>query len=1852
MSTDPNFKSWFESTVFADDSKEESINMDTGDSGGTHPLHNSWAFVVDGAYYGVGSSAVITNPFGVIPIFNCLAFTPLSFGAMEQTSNIIGTYAVENISATSGPRIAFIRNKLTGFTDANNEAGSSSTRFAGTARVESTHAAARGFFDVGAIVHKGLRLAMPFYPWAADEALDTGEDAYMTNNYEVWDKLPNECTDSIPDTAGSFIYNLRTDPLVLFRPQPQPGEVDTSGDTAGIDPTERTAQILGYENSDDMMDALGEGEITQEAWQAAQTQAAEEVAAAGYETTGEDPMWDLGRNTGGNPMALLAGIHDSNFDTVQDFHSDIEQRFLAISMQVGTIGADVAKELMEGYRDQLKSWQLACTKFSGFFYMGGRAYAGIGGGMEHPPRLEWGLQGATAGDAPAENGGMPGENKDIFGYRQLSYSREYSTRTGDHYRPRVRSVKGYNIQRNATLQIAKHIAAGGTTSLGGFSMYEGHGDLGTYIGKCPYGSTMLIPNAFIADFDNLWDYLEDTVVPIESAEGLTQSALNTLKTRCGSLGLRTVETEGEDNVTYEEDSFVYGVRNAESFDLFCNMNLWGNYQEDAPDVYIPETYRRSLFPEWSMNGSTVWNSYAGERQAVNGLSYSEAQSRNFEGDDDEVVIVTEEGEYIDRTQAYPPSAREHGAYLASNRRAIRFISVLSLQYEYVDMVLHNAERFIEDPEAYNADAAAFNERREADDAFIENELAAYQALIQPSLDYAEEIREYVATAGLEAYTDAIVECAERQFEEGRYGTIQEALEACHAVWSGVNLEVQDEEQMNRDRLRDQCALMALMDDISNLSHSRDIDIRTNGLTNTVCLENYSTAVNQQNYVVNSLLNNPRFTGFYTLTPAKISALTPYLRFYMVYDRIRSSNDGEETFTDLATPISVEVPFGNSLSKDLSLGGIDQVNDMFKTSHERGYGAGINSFEWKYFGKNEFTADKDITAKLSLHFPSLSEFLKNRNLPVDADLAEAASLDNNFISFRYSDMAAYAGAVAHMSELSYTLKVTVGWVYDTSQATFLREKFGFETWELTAIENCFANLILSKVDHTINIKEDGSVTVNIEYIANAGGILRSAAANVMTDVGMMVFDDAIEAVKEDVRKACEGTDGGGRKMLSDISNASTRVRDRLEVRAHSAMIRRLEGSRGHANNVAWTTGDDLLDQKLTEKVQELLHNTRADVGQLSNTTGMVTREMSGDEWNLEPTVLPERIFLIKLMQNEINWLQNYGPQWKQQMSFVDGARVFRNLGPLQGHRIADAQSGISANPAENTQLGRGFELAEIAVTQRSEAAAASADFFSFSFLQPDPTDSETGESIANPNADLVVTNPSLTLQHSIDDYSENLGRGDISNSAEVGNTPDDIHTQASEMVAESNQIREGAEKFIYYFFYQDLIEVLFSIIKENAAYLDRRDNTDKYSKEVERTKVILGNIEIYVPENTVSRFNGTGRIIDNQQVYVMNLGDMPVSVAYFRQWLIHNVVSRNKKTYYILDFIKDTLRDLVVGPLNDTSCWNRSRGMMEDNGIIQVHGTVANAIGTTNPSTEELVDPLVKLQHDYRTFVESNPASPFSGAGSSDITYRSYSDAFDTAPMQTLIRPSINADFPPLAERPILRTDNSREISNVTESFEFVILYASQMNTNRTGDIRADAADGVYHYSIGNNKGIVKNIKFTKAEAAGVREARLEQVGAMRNSRAQLMDKYDVELETFGTIAVLPGTQIYIDPFGLSPLLGDPSETPERVLRRTQGQSLSSRRAVDLGEASTETFNDASLAGVMGIGGYYIIVEATSFIEAGKYMTKIKAMFDHFGGSAGLTQEVEPSTDTELAHQVDCDASMLNAPVPQVADEEG
>mgnify|MGYP001182960807 CR=1 FL=1 len=52
-----------------------------------------------------------------------------------------------------------------------------------------------------------------------------------------------------------------------------------------------------------------------------------------------------------------------------------------------------------------------------------------------------------------------------------------------------------------------------------------------------------------------------------------------------------------------------------------------------------------------------------------------------------------------------------------------------------------------------------------------------------------------------------------------------------------------------------------------------------------------------------------------------------------------------------------------------------------------------------------------------------------------------------------------------------------------------------------------------------------------------------------------------------------------------------------------------------------------------------------------------------------------------------------------MTYVQGDRVFPNLGPLQGYEITDAQSEINTEPIPNSQLGRTFERSEIASVKK-------------------------------------------------------------------------------------------------------------------------------------------------------------------------------------------------------------------------------------------------------------------------------------------------------------------------------------------------------------------------------------------------------------------------------------------------------------------------------------------------------------------------------------------------------------------------
>jgi hypothetical protein len=1187
-----------------------------------------------------------------------------------------------------------------------------------------------------------------------------------------------------------------------------------------------------------------------------------------------------------------------------------------------------------------------------------------------------------------------------------------------------------------------------------------------------------------------------------------------------------------------------------------------------------------------------------------------------------------------RTKAFGSMGREESNFGKLSRlshygavvtyESTRMQQILCLQYNYTKYVVAHAKAFMEDPKAY----IEFLEDREKKNEEFEEAFADLKELQAeawgPTLEKLSAIQEYADTYGKEALEDLLEGCANYRVLHMGY-TAEAAVESCFENWAQVHVDVGGE-NVAPQRLRNQCAILALMDDLSELSWRNDTTIRSKtGMRNVVMLAHDQTALNEKNYVINALMNNPRFSGFYTLTPEKIAALNPFLKFYMVYDRIREKS-GKEIFKDLENPLVIEIPFAKSLQQDLKLNGISTTNDMFKGSAERGVGAGIKTFEWNFFGKNTFAADKDIKAKLTLFFPTLGEFLKDRTFSIDPEEAEAAGIKGQKdVSFRYSDMAAYAGAVAHQTELSYTLKVSCGWVYNPKSKKWLKDRFGFTEKELIAIEHSFVNLILNKVDHTIDIRDDGTVGVTIDYIANAAGILRSKAANIMVGPNMMAYDDAAESIRQEIRDACEGTEGGGRAMASQFAQALGKVRRRMQISQNSELVQRLEGIRSTTNaGFTWDGIDPLLAAKMKEKIAENLGMgtgrgavkdallNRALVSQeylAKNMAGEKSAAFDGLSLGYEKRQLQSRIFLVKLNEAELRRLSAAGPNWKTGLAADVAAEYYPNIGELAFYPITgdDAvPSGWWRDP-RGKNIARHFRQAETQFVHDEAPASATG----IAYLP----DAVVLDSVESDRAD--IENPTLALLNAHDDYSKNLQVNQVDREAAGATTVEPLHDQGVQQRDRQLDPNGLGERYVYYIFLQDLIDVAFSIVEENAVYMDYRDGTNKHFKEVMRTKVVLGNLEISMPSTFKDRYNDV-----TDGYLIKNLGDIPISLSYFRHWMILNVVQKNRKTYYILDFIKDIIRDMVVGPINDKSCWGSFHKKRRKNaGPIEAHGTVVNAVAK-QVDTEHM-ETFDWLRMQWRANRKK--------AGSTWVdTFYPKSNAV----LSSLIRVPIMRSFPDADARPVLAQDSSRSPTSTVDAYEYVIFYASQIAMSRSGDINEDSGDGVYHYSIGNNKGITKKIKFTKAEAKGVREARLEQAGASLSSKAQMMDKYDVELEVYGTPACTPGTLLYIDPIGLSPLLGNPSETPEKIQREIEDKSGT--------PAGSEIFEKASMAGIMGIGGYYIVIESTSYIEAGKYMTKIKAMFDHFGGKAGHLNPVDPAVAKDTDIVVNCDAALQDA----------
>ena len=245
---------------------------------------------------------------------------------------------------------------------------------------------------------------------------------------------------------------------------------------------------------------------------------------------------------------------------------------------------------------------------------------------------------------------------------------------------------------------------------------------------------------------------------------------------------------------------------------------------------------------------------------------------------------------------------------------------------------------------------------------------------------------------------------------------------------------------------------------------------------------------------------------------------------------------------------------------------------------------------------------------------------------------------------------------------------------------------------------------------------------------------------------------------------------------------------------------------------------------------------------------------------------------------------------------------------------------------------------------------------------------------------------------------------------------------------------------------------------------------------------------------------------------------------------------------------------------------------------------------------------------------------------------------------------------PLPKVPNEKFLNRTPKNGIQGLFNYVFIYgdfADPFHSGR-GNQTDDENDGIYHLHLGRDRGIVKNISFSKNNIPYHRESRMFNQG--QAGLLQLSAVYDCEIKMLGNTLFLPGMEVFVNPYGFGgPAFGKVQDPPlkwspsvamidsvnkqiddasadgsidegersvitgkisniESTVNETKAKAAKAleNQALGIEDKNTKLLEINSYANVMGIGGYQLIIRIKCSIKPGSFETIVNAKHTYTG----------------------------------------
>ena len=382
----------------------------------------------------------------------------------------------------------------------------------------------------------------------------------------------------------------------------------------------------------------------------------------------------------------------------------------------------------------------------------------------------------------------------------------------------------------------------------------------------------------------------------------------------------------------------------------------------------------------------------------------------------------------------------------------------------------------------------------------------------------------------------------------------------------------------------------------------------------------------------------------------------------------------------------------------------------------------------------------------------------------------------------------------------------------------------------------------------------------------------------------------------------------------------------------------------------------------------------------------------------------------------------------------------------------------------------------------------------------------------------------------EDQANNLSSNVEAESA--SQDPASIDTIKGAMAQSIVTSKSKGDSYEFYFVYLgDIIELaaknagMFAFLREEKPPY----NPDSYvTQEVDKdyiltnTRLLLGPLEYQ---------DASGKIKS------INLAEFPVSYDLFRNWFLTKIVREDNSKISLGSFLNKLINQLILPSLG-ADCLQpiKLRNTRFQNIYVTLPGVPVGSAQQTQGSfeTAELLPVERKLDVTSGRFAAafSKPARQKREAG-----------------VESLVRGSFDAK--------LIQVNSIKSI------------------VSRKADCKEDLKDGIYHFNIGSDRGILKEMIFSKTDLPNLAEMRSAQaIEAGGDQLKQLAFPFNCNLKLVGNTLFIPGMIFYANPSFLG--LGNPQDK-------------------------------TSIANQLNLGGYFLVLTTKTTISPGHFETEVEGV---------------------------------------------